>query len=655
MIPDNQQSTISNQQSPESLAEWVVESKYYLTLAEKLSALPTGPGVYMMKNARGEVIYVGKALSLRNRVRSYFQKLGGDISERTRLMVQETADLDWIVTDSEIEALVLESNLIKKHRPHYNVRLKDDKSYPYICVTMRDRFPRPIFLRKAKNDFRDGNRYFGPYTNADAVRETLRLIRRVFRVPCGYKDPTQSKGRACLYYHIGQCLGPCTGAISAEEYGGVIQDVMLFLEGRQEKLLKTLQSQMDDAAERLLFEKAARLRDQVQAVQRVIERQKVVSRTLVDQDAVALVADDGNACAQMLFIRGGKLIGQEHFLLDGASSADLCEAVQEFIRRYYHVAAYVPREILLPCEIAETDVTQSWLCQKRGAKVEILHPVRGEKRKLVELAAKNAETILEQLRRKVEADEAHAAAELSDLKQALGLPALPRRIEAYDISNIMGVEAVGSLVVFENGRSKKSDYRRFKIRYTPERPNDYAMMREVLTRRLTGQLRQTQEFARLPDLIMVDGGRGQLNVAIEVLKSAGEESPAIGLAKEFEEIHLPPNGWGGISNPAPTDELMLPRGSKALLVLQRIRDEAHRFAIEYHRKLRSKRQTRSILLEVPGVGKARRRALLKHFGSLRRVREASVEEIEDAPGMNRPAAEAVYAYLHPPGRTERGM
>ena len=615
-----------------------------MTLRDKLTSLPAAPGCYLMKAAGGKVVYVGKAKLLRSRVRSYFQR-GAELSRRIRRMVAEVCDVETIVTDSELEALILESNLIKKHRPHYNVRLKDDKSYPYICVTMRDRFPRPIFLRKAKIDFRDGNRYFGPYTTADAVRETLRLIRRVFRVPCGYKDPAQSKGRACLYCHIGQCLGPCTGAISAEEYAGVIQDVMLFLEGRQEKLLKVLQSQMEDSAERLLFEKAARLRDQVQAVQRVIERQKVVSRTLVDQDAVALVADDGNACAQMLFIRGGKLIGQEHFLLDGASSADLCEAVQEFIRRYYHVAAYVPREILLPCEIAETDVTQSWLCQKRGAKVEILHPVRGEKRKLVELAAKNARTILEQLRRKVEADEAHAAAELSDLKQALGLPALPRRIEAYDISNIMGVEAVGSLVVFENGRSKKSDYRRFKIRYTPERPDDYAMMREVLTRRLTGQLRQTQEFARLPDLIMVDGGRGQLNVAIEVLKSVGEETPVIGLAKEFEEVYKP-----DAARP-----LMLPRGSKALLVLQRIRDEAHRFAIEYHRRLRSKRQTRSILLEVPGIGKVRRRALLKHFGSLKRVREASVEELEAAPAMNRTAAEAVYSYLHPPGRTERGM
>lgn len=618
------------------LESWVLESKYFVTLKDKLSALPASPGVYLMKNALGDVIYVGKAVVLKNRVRSYFQKLGKDVSGKVRRMVYEIADLEWIVTDTELEALILESNLIKKYRPHYNVRLKDDKSYPYIAVTLKDRFPRPMFLRKVNLEPNDGNRYFGPYTDSNAVRETLRLIRRVFKVPCGYSDPSRSKGRACLYYHIGQCLGPCAGEVTEEEYRQVIKDVITFLEGRQDKLLKELNAQMEDAAEKLLFEKAARLRDQIQAIQRIVERQKVISNAMTDQDVVALVTDNGNAIAQMFFIRGGKLIGQEHFLLEGTSSDDLSEGIREFIKQYYQAAAYVPREILLQYEIDEIEIIENWLRQKRGTKVNVSHPVRGEKRQLVEMAEKNAEAVLDQLRRKIEADESIAKAELTELQQTLGLPKLPKRVECYDISNIMGTEAVGSLVVFENGKPKKSDYRRFKIKYTPEQPDDYAMMREVLARRLTGKLRQTEKFANLPDLLMVDGGKGQLNVAVEVLDALGEEVPVIGLAKEFEEVFKP-------GEPAP---VVLPRASKGLHLLQRIRDEAHRFAVEYHRKLRSKRMTRSILAEIPGIGKKRRSALLKHFGSLKRVREASVEELEQVPAMTRPAAETVYAYLH---------
>jgi len=618
------------------LESWVLESKYFVTLKDKLSALPASPGVYLMKNALGDVIYVGKAVVLKNRVRSYFQKLGKDVSGKVRRMVYEIADLEWIVTDTELEALILESNLIKKYRPHYNVRLKDDKSYPYIAVTLKDRFPRPMFLRKVNLEPNDGNRYFGPYTDSNAVRETLRLIRRVFKVPCGYSDPSRSKGRACLYYHIGQCLGPCAGEVTEEEYRQVIKDVITFLEGRQDKLLKELNAQMEDAAEKLLFEKAARLRDQIQAIQRIVERQKVISNAMTDQDVVALVTDNGNAIAQMFFIRGGKLIGQEHFLLEGTSSDDLSEGIREFIKQYYQAAAYVPREILLQYEIDEIEIIENWLRQKRGTKVNVSHPVRGEKRQLVEMAEKNAEAVLDQLRRKIEADESIAKAELTELQQTLGLPKLPKRVECYDISNIMGTEAVGSLVVFENGKPKKSDYRRFKIKYTPEQPDDYAMMREVLARRLTGKLRQTEKFANLPDLLMVDGGKGQLNVAVEVLDALGEEVPVIGLAKEFEEVFKP-------GEPAP---VVLPRASKGLHLLQRIRDEAHRFAVEYHRKLRSKRMTRSILAGIPGIGKKRRSALLKHFGSLKRVREASVEELEQVPAMTRPAAETVYAYLH---------
>ncbi|MEN6521032.1 MAG: excinuclease ABC subunit UvrC [Armatimonadota bacterium] len=619
----------------DSLDEWVLESNFYVTLKDKLSTLPTSPGVYLMKNSLGDIIYVGKAVVLKNRVRSYFQKLGKDISGKVRRMVHDIADLEWIVTDTELEALILESNLIKKYRPHYNVRLKDDKSYPYIAITMRDRFPKPMFMRKIRSDAKDGNKYFGPYTDSNAVRETLRLIRRVFKVPCGYTDTTQSKGRACLYYHIGQCLGPCAGEVTEEEYRQVIKDVITFLEGRQEKLLKELQSQMEEASEKLLFEKAARLRDQAQAMQRIVERQKVISNAMTDQDVVALVTDNGNAIAQMFFIRSGKLIGQEHFLLEGTSSDDLSEGVREFVKQYYQTAAYVPKEILLQYEIDEIKIIESWLRQKRGTKVDISHPVRGEKRQLVEMAEKNAETVLNQLRKKIETDEAMVTSELSELQTGLDLPKPPRRIECYDISNIMGTEAVGSLVVFENGKPKKSDYRRFKIKYTPEQPDDYAMMREVLARRITGKLRQTEKFANLPDLLMVDGGKGQLNVAVEVLNAFDEEVSVIGLAKEFEEVF----------KPGESDPRILPRASKGLHLLQRVRDEAHRFAIEYHRKLRAKRMTKSILTEIPGIGKKRRSALLKHFGSLKKIREASLEELEQAPTMTKPAAETVYSYV----------
>lgn len=621
--------------SLDSIDELSLERKFSVTLKEKLSTLPTSPGVYIMKNAKGEIIYVGKAVVLKNRVRSYFQKLGKDVSNKVRRMVFDIEDLDWIMTDTELEALILESNLIKKHRPYYNVRLKDDKSYPYICITMNERWPRPIFMRRLKHEGKDGNKYFGPYTDSNSVRETLRLIRRVFHVPCGLKDPSQSKGRACLYHHIGQCLGPCAGAVTEAEYKQTIHEVILFLEGRQETLLKELQAQMEDASERLLFEKAAKLRDQIISVQRIIERQKVLSTAYTDQDVVAITTDNGNAVAQMFFIRGGKLIGQEHFMLEGASSDDMCESVQEFIKQYYQAAAYVPKEILLQCEIGEIDVIESWLRQKRGTKVEIQSPVRGEKRQLVDMAKKNAEMVLEQLRRRMEADDEVAMDELSQLQNALGLPKLPSRIECYDISNIMGTEAVGSLVVFENGKPKKSDYRRFKIKYTPEKPDDYAMMREVLSRRVTGNLRKTEKFAEMPDLLMVDGGRGQLNVAVDIMSFFEEDVPLIGLAKEFEEVYRPE-----LEQP-----ILLPRGSKGLFVLQRIRDEAHRFAIEYHRKLRSKKMTKSILTEVPGVGKTRRSALLKHFGSLKKIKEATLEELEQAPKMNRPAAEAVYNFL----------
>lgn len=634
--------------SLETLDWALLESKYSVTLKEKLTTLPNSPGCYLMKNAEGVIIYVGKAKVLRNRVRSYFQK-GADLTRRKRQMVSEVADIDTIITDTELEALVLESNLIKKHHPTYNVRLRDDKSYPYIAVTLSEEWPRVAYMRKLRMEPREKDKYFGPYTDTEAVRETLRLIRRVFRVPCGYKSPEMSKGRACMYYHIGQCTGVCAGAISRDDYMAVIRDVMSFLEGRREELADKLLVQMEQAAEDLNFEKAARLRDQVQAIQKLVARQKVISTALQDQDVIALVTDNGNTCAEMFFIRGGKLIGQEHFLLENASSDEISESLEEFIERYYEHAPYVPREVLLNADVDEINIVEGWLKQKRGTKVSISSPKRGEKRQLVEMAARNAELVLKQLKARMEKDDARLREELGTLQEAIGMRRIPRRIEAYDISNIQGHHTVASLVVFEDGQPRKDHYRKFKIKRPDGVPDDYASMKEVIGRRLTGSLRRSQAFQDLPDLILIDGGKGQLNAAMEVVggvchteecsdevRESLEDLTVIGLAKQNEEIYRP-----GIPDP-----VLLPRNSKALHLIQRVRDEAHRFAVTFHRSLRSKEMRTSILNEIPGVGAARRKALVKHFGTVEKIRKASAEELAAAPSMNRAAAAAVHTFFH---------
>lgn len=631
------------------LLDWtLLESKYPVTLTDKLKTLPDAPGCYLMKNSDGVVIYVGKAKVLRNRVRSYFQK-GADLTRRKRQMVYEIADLDYIVTDTELEALILESNLIKKHHPTYNVRLRDDKSYPYIAVTLSEEWPRVAYMRKLRMQPKEKDKYFGPYTDTEAVRETLRLIRRVFRVPCGYKSPEQSKGRACMYYHIGQCTGVCAGKIDKDDYMAIIKDVMAFLEGRREELAGKLLAEMEEAAEQLNFEKAARLRDQVQAIQKLVARQKVISTALEDQDVIALVTDNGNTCAEMFFIRGGKLIGQEHFLLENASSDDLSDSLEEFIARYYENAAYVPREVLLNADIDEITIIESWLRQKRGTKVTISSPKRGEKKQLVEMASKNAELVLKQLKLKLETDEARITEELGNLQEAIGMDRLPRRIEAYDISNIQGYHTVASLVVFENGLPRKDHYRKFKIKRPDGMPDDYASMQEVVRRRLTGSLSRTAAFEELPDLMLIDGGKGQLNAALEVIYSIRKDEAAadevkdalaglhvIGLAKQNEEIY----------RPAHADPLLLPRNSRALHLIQRIRDEAHRFAVTFHRSLRGKAMKASILGEIPGIGPNRRKALIKHFGTVEKVKNATVEELAAAPSMNKAAARAVHVFFH---------
>ena len=651
-------------EATDSLDWAALKNRYPVTLTDKLASLPAAPGCYLMRNARSDVIYVGKAKQLRSRVRSYFQK-GADLTRRKRRMVYEITDLDTLVTDSELEALILESNLIKKHHPTYNVRLRDDKSYPYIAITLSEQWPRVAYLRKLRMQPKEKDKYFGPYTDTEAVRETMRLIRRVFRVPCGYKDPAQSRGKACMYYHINQCTGVCAGKITHEEYMAVIHDVMAFLEGRREELANRMLKQMEEASENLDFERAARLRDQVQSIQKLIARQKVISTALEDQDVIALVTDGGNTCAEMFFVRGGKLIGQEHFLLENASADEIEDSLGEFIEQYYNTAAFVPRQVLLNAEIAERDIVESWLRQKKGSKVEVLSPKRGEKKQLVDMAAKNAELVLKQLKLKMATDQQRIDEELGALRDAIGTDALPRRIEAYDISHIQGIHTVASLVVFENGQPRKAHYRKFKIRQSEGKPDDYASMREVISRRLTGALRRSDAFADLPDLMLIDGGKGQLNAALEAVAESREqraedrerrveseerrresgpehpepvEGPAvIGLAKRNEEIFVPGR----------SDSIMLPRNSKALHMLQRIRDEAHRFAITYHRAARGKTVRASVLNDIPGIGSKRRRALIKHFTSVEKIKQASVEELASAPSMTRSAAEAVYGFFHP--------
>jgi len=602
-------------------------------LEDKLAALPARPGVYLMKDAEGTVIYVGKAVSLRNRVRSYFQA-GANHSSKVRAMVSRIADIETIVTDSELEALILECNLIKRYRPYYNVRLKDDKHYPFIMLTMNEPFPRAVITRKVQND---GNRYFGPYTDSRAVYETLGVIKQLFQLrSC---DPMPGPGldvRPCLEYHIKQCNAPCAMKVSREEYMRMVRQVERFLEGKQEGLLQSLERKMEEAAGNLEFERAARLRDQIRAVRKLIEQQKVVSTEMVDQDVIALVSDNTHACVQVFFIRGGKMIGQEHFFLEGASDETLSEATEQFVKQYYQDTPYIPQEILLQYGIEEMKIIESWLRQKRGKRVDVKVPVKGGRRQLIDMAVTNARQALEEMRLRVEMDQTRNQEAMEKLQEALLLPRLPRRIECFDISNMQGQEAVGSMVVFEDGRPRKDGYRRFKIKTVQALPDDYACMKEVVRRRLRNALEGRKNFLPLPDLILIDGGKGQLNVALDVLRELEVKIPVAGLAKQFEHLFIPDMD----------DPVILPRDSVALHLVQRIRDEAHRFALSYHRNLRSKRSMASILNDIPGISQVRKQNLLRFFGSLDKIKDATPEEIAKVPGMNRKVAEKVHEALN---------
>ncbi|MBC7260017.1 MAG: excinuclease ABC subunit UvrC [Chloroflexi bacterium] len=604
----------------------------------KLDALPTAPGVYIMRNAERRVIYVGKAVNLRSRVRSYFQE-SAQASSKIRRLVSEVADLEFIVTATELEALVLECNLIKEHRPRFNVRLKDDKRYPYIKIHWQDPFPRVEVTREMRQD---GARYYGPFADVGAVRQTLDLLRRIFPYLTCTREITGKDSRACLYYHIKRCSGPCIGAISQEDYRATIHQICLFLEGKTERVQEQLRAQMKAAAERLDYERAAFIRDQIAAVQRVVERQRVVTRARADEDIIAFARADGDTCVQVFFIRDGKLIGRESFLLDGVEDDHPSHILGSFVKQFYDEAAYVPPQIVLPDELDERLVVESWLRQKRGHRVAVRVPRRGEQKALVEMASRNAAETLAHLRAQWQADEAKWAAALAELQQALGLPEPPTRMECYDISNIQGASATGSMVVFVKGIPRKSDYRRFRIK-TVEGADDFAMMTEVLRRRLL-RLKSAESkeprlpgarpdsFALKPDLIVVDGGKGQLNAARRVMEELGVGDIALAaLAKEREEVFVPDR----------PDPLPLPADSQASFLLQRLRDEAHRFAVAYHRTIRQRTGLASSLDQIPGIGPRRRKALLTRFGSLDGIRRASVEELAAVPGMTRELAERV--------------
>jgi excinuclease ABC subunit C len=604
-------------------------------IKERLNSIPTQSGVYLMKGEAGEVLYVGKAVNLRNRIRYYFQD-SATHSPKVQRLVWSIADLEFIVTASELEALVLECNLIKRHRPPYNIRFKDDKRYPYIKITWQEDFPRVQVVRRMK---RDGARYFGPYTSSAAMRQTLDLLRRIFPYLTCKRKIAGTDSRACLYYHIERCMGPCIGAVSKEEYRDMMQQVCLFLEGKGEEIIASLKQRMESAAEQLEFERAAKARDQIQAVGKVISRQRVISRSMADQDVIAFARDDGETCVQVFFVRSGKLIGREYFLMDGANGVEAQEILASFIKQFYNDTPYVPPEILLPTDIEEARIIEHWLRDKRGTKVALRVPRRGQKRELVKMVVENAIQTLAHLMAKEQLDKEKSLAALTDLQMQLGLEALPLRMEAYDISNIQGFAATGSMVVFVEGLPCKSEYRRFRIR-TVERPDDYAMLQEVLRRRfrkaVVKEATAEDTWAKLPDLIIIDGGKGQLNAALEVLAEFGvEEVPAVGLAKAREEVF----------KPGEPDALILPLDSAGLQLMQRVRDEAHRFAVSYHQRLRRRQSLASTLEEIPGIGPKRRRALLKRFGSVEAIRKASLEQLAGVEGMNKSIARKVQDFL----------
>ncbi len=614
-----------------------------------LATLPSKPGCYLYRNAEGKIIYVGKAISLKNRVRSYFHA-DSSHDNKTRRLVREIADIEWIVVGSELEALILEMNLIKKHRPKYNIRLKDDKRYPYIKIHWNEPFPRVTVTRNMEED---GSRYFGPYTSAWAVYQTLDVLRRIFPYLTCDREITGLDKRACLYFDIKLCIAPCIGASTQAGYRQMISDLMEFLGGRSEEIVKRLEADMQKASDEMRFEKAAAVRDQLKAIHSIIERQKIVfAADYKDSDVLAMARTDGEACVQIFFIRGGKLIGREYFILEGTEDTADTEVMAEFVKQFYTEAANIPEQVMIPEEIQleESKIIAQWLRSRRGGKkVELFVPKEGQPHDLVQMAAENAAETLQALRAQWQADAHKQEQALSELQTALKLSAPPNRIECYDVSHTQGVATVGAMIVFEQGTPAKNLYRKFNIDSTSiGAPDDFASMEEMLTRRFR-RWRSAQEtesgpgskkdasFSFLPDLIIIDGGKGQLGRVVKVLEQFDlfGTVPVVGLAKQEEEIFFPHN----------SQPLLLPRHSQGLYLVQRIRDEAHRYGITAHRARRSKQGLASQLDSIPGIGPSRRKALLKHFGSLDKIREASIADLAAVKGMNTTAAESIKAHL----------
>mgnify|MGYP001241622647 FL=1 len=622
-------------------------------IEEELKKLPASPGVYIMHDRHDEIIYVGKAISLKNRVRQYFQESRSKTAKIEK-MVSRIARFEYIITDSELEALVLECNLIKEHRPRYNTMLKDDKTYPYIKVTMDEAFPRVLFSRTMK---KDKCRYFGPYTSAGAVKDTIDLIHKLWKLrTCTRRLPQDiGKERPCLNYHIKQCQAPCQGYISQEEYGKAVAQTLDFLNGKYEPVLSMLEEKMMQASDEMDFETAIEYRELLNSVKQVAQKQKITSQSMEDRDIIAMARDSEDAVVQVFFVRDGKLIGREHFHVSASTAGDDSQIIGSFIKQFYAGTPFIPREVWVQQEFEEMGLVGQWLTKRRGQNVKFVMPKKGQKERLVELAAKNALLVLSQDKEKIKREELKTIGAMNQVGEWLGLSGV-KRIEAFDISNISGFESVGSMVVYEDGRPRRNDYRKFKIK-TVQGPNDYASMEEVLTRRFEHGLSEREElmametadgdpgnmerfgsFTRFPDLIMMDGGRGQVNVALKVLERLGLSIPVCGMVKDdnhrtrglyYQNVEIP-----------------IDRYSEGFKLITRIQDEAHRFAIEYHRSLRSQGQVRSVLDDIEGIGPARRKALMRRFKSLEAIRDASLEELSSTEGMNRRAAESVYGFFH---------
>ena len=622
-------------------------------IEEELKKLPGKPGVYIMHDASDAIIYVGKAISLKNRVRQYFQSSRNKGAKIER-MVAQIARFEYIITDSELEALVLECNLIKEHRPKYNTMLKDDKSYPFIKVTVEEAYPRVLFARRMK---KDKSRYYGPYTSAGAVKETIELLHKLYQIRTCNRNLPRDIGldRPCLNYHIHQCQAPCQGYVSKEEYRESVNQVVSFLGGNYEPVLQMLEKKMQDASDSLEFEKAIEYRELLSSVRAVAQKQKITNSDGEDKDVLALAKDEHDAVVQVFFVRDGRLIGRDHFYLNHVEGESRSAILGSFIKQFYAGTPFIPRELMLQCEVEDAEVMEEWLSGRRGQKVHLRVPKKGTKEKLVELAAKNAEMVLSQDRERIRREEGRTIGAMKEIAGWLGLQNATR-MEAFDISNTNGFESVGSMVVFEKGRPKRSDYRKFKIR-TVQGPDDYASMREVLMRRFTHGMEEEKElekknistefgsFTRFPDLLMMDGGRGQVNIALSVLRELNLAIPVCGMVKDDNH-----RTRGLYYNNV---EIPIDRNSEGFRLITRIQDEAHRFAIEYHRSLRSKEQVHSVLDDIPGIGPARRRALMKHFQSLEAIRDADMDALQEVDSMNEAAARSVYQFFHGNGKKQQ--